>query len=53
MVYVMRHPVDRLVSHYIHEWSMGNLSCGIDEAVEHAINAPDPSPEDAVTDLYA
>ena len=25
----------------------------IDEAVEFAMNAPDPSPEDAVTDLYA
>lgn len=34
LIYVMRHPVDRLVSHYIHEWSMGNCSCGIDEAVE-------------------
>lgn len=33
LVYVMRHPIERLVSHYIHEWSMGNLSCGIDEAV--------------------
>ena len=33
LVYVMRHPVDRLVSHYIHEWSMGNIDCGIDEAV--------------------
>ena len=25
----------------------------IDEAVEYATNAPDPKPEDAVTDLYA
>ena len=25
----------------------------IDEAVEFAMNAPDPGPEDAVTDLYA
>lgn len=33
LVYVMRHPVDRLISHYIHEWSMGNISGGIDEAV--------------------
>jgi hypothetical protein len=23
LIYVMRHPVDRLVSHYIHNWSMG------------------------------
>ncbi|HEX8981088.1 MAG TPA: sulfotransferase [Parasulfuritortus sp.] len=32
-VYVMRHPVDRLVSHYIHEWSMGVYNCEIEEAV--------------------
>jgi len=29
------------------------VSKTIDEAVEFAMNAPDPSPEDAVTDLYA
>jgi hypothetical protein len=33
LIYVMRHPVDRLVSHYMHEWSMGNIDCDIDEAV--------------------
>lgn len=33
LIYVMRHPVDRLVSHYIHEWSMGKIRCSIDEAV--------------------
>jgi len=33
-IYVMRHPVDRLISHYIHEWSMGVYSCDIDEAIE-------------------
>ena len=32
-IYVMRHPVDRLISHYIHQWSQGVISCGIDEAV--------------------
>lgn len=32
-VYVMRHPVDRLVSHYIHEWSTGVYNCGIEEAI--------------------
>lgn len=31
-VYVMRHPVDRLVSHYMHEWSTGIYHCGIEEA---------------------
>ena len=33
LIYVMRHPVDRLVSHYMHEWSMGVISCDINEAV--------------------
>ena len=33
-IYIMRHPLDRLVSHYIHEWSMGIYSCSLDEAVE-------------------
>jgi hypothetical protein len=32
-VYVMRHPVDRLVSHFMHEWSTGVYHCDIDEAV--------------------
>jgi hypothetical protein len=30
---MMRHPVDRLISHYIHEWSMGVYRCGIEDAV--------------------
>jgi hypothetical protein len=33
LVYVMRHPVDRLISHYMHEWSMGNLDCEINSAI--------------------
>jgi len=33
-IYVMRHPVDRLISHYIHEWSNGVYRCSIDNAVE-------------------
>lgn len=32
-IYVMRDPIDRLVSHYIHEWSMGNYKCDINEAI--------------------
>lgn len=32
-IYMMRHPVDRLVSHYIHEWTQGVISCDIDQAV--------------------
>jgi hypothetical protein len=34
LIYVMRHPIDRLVSHYVHAWSKGEVSCSIDEAVE-------------------
>lgn len=34
-IYVMRHPIDRLVSHYIHEWSMKVLSDSIDVSVDH------------------
>jgi hypothetical protein len=34
LVYVMRHPVDRLVSHYVHAWTTRDVSCPIDEAVE-------------------
>lgn len=33
-VYVMRDPVERLVSHYIHDWSQGVINCPIDEAIE-------------------
>lgn len=33
-IYIMREPVARLVSHYIHEWSQGIISCDIDSALE-------------------
>jgi len=33
IVYMMRHPVDRLISHYIHEWTMAVISAPIDEAI--------------------
>ncbi|MEA5612322.1 sulfotransferase family protein, partial [Nodularia spumigena] len=33
LVYVMRDPIDRLVSHYIHEWSRREIDVPIDEAV--------------------
>lgn len=33
-IYVMRHPIDRLISHYIHEWSMGVYKCDINEAID-------------------
>jgi len=34
LIYLMRHPIDRLVSHYIHEWTQGVVSEGIDQALE-------------------
>lgn len=34
LIYVMRHPVDRLVSHYIHQWSQNEMTCDIDQAVD-------------------
>jgi len=33
LVYLMRHPIDRLVSHYIHDWTMGEAPTTIDDAV--------------------
>ena len=32
-IYVMRNPLERLVSHYIHEWSQGNVGQDIDSEV--------------------
>src|SRR5262249_9316045 len=34
LIYVMRHPIDRLVSHYMHERSLDSVRAGIDEAIE-------------------
>jgi len=33
-IYVMRDPVERLISHYIHEWTQGVITCPIDEAID-------------------
>ena len=33
LIYVMRHPVDRLISHYMHGWLNGSIRGGLDEAV--------------------
>jgi len=33
LVYVIRHPVDRLISHYIHDWTERIINEPIDEAV--------------------
>jgi len=34
LIYVMRHPIDRLVSHYMHQWSEGVISCDINQAID-------------------
>lgn len=33
LIYVMRHPIDRLVSQYIHEWSQRIISVDINQAI--------------------
>lgn len=34
LIYVMRHPIDRLVSQYVHEWTQRIISVDIDRALE-------------------
>lgn len=34
LIYVMRHPIDRLVSQYIHEWTLNILSVDINQAID-------------------
>ena len=34
-IYVMRHPIDRLVSQYVHEVTTGRVAVGLREALEH------------------
>lgn len=34
LIYVMRHPIDRLVSQYVHEWTQRNISVEIARALE-------------------
>ena len=34
LIYVMRHPIDRLTSHYLHEVTVGQVSVDLEEAVE-------------------
>ena len=34
LIYVMRHPIDRLISHYMHQWSEGVISCDINRAID-------------------
>ena len=37
-IYVMRHPIDRLVSHYVHDWTEQKVTAPIDDAIH---NHPD------------
>lgn len=32
-IYVMRHPVDRLISQYIHQWSERQITCDLPQAI--------------------
>ncbi|MEO0398283.1 MAG: sulfotransferase [Pseudomonadota bacterium] len=34
LIYVMRHPIDRLVSHYVHEWTQNVIAAPINDAIE-------------------
>ncbi|MDO8825457.1 sulfotransferase domain-containing protein [Methylophaga sp.] len=34
LIYVVRHPVDRLVSHYIHQWSQNVIKTDINHAID-------------------
>ena len=34
LIYVMRHPIDRLVSQYIHDWTERLVNCPIDAAID-------------------
>lgn len=34
LIYVMRHPIDRLISQYIHQWTENEITVGINEAID-------------------
>ncbi len=34
-IYIVRHPIDRLISHYIHGWTMNEISFDLDQALEN------------------
>ena len=33
LIYVMRHPIDRLMSHYVHELTTGRIKVDVREAI--------------------
>ena len=35
LIYVMRHPIDRLISHYFHEVTVGRINVGLEEAINN------------------
>ncbi len=34
LIYVMRHPIDRLISHYTHQWTQNVFKCDINQAID-------------------
>ena len=34
LIYIIRNPIDRLISHYMHEWSMRNIDCSLVAALD-------------------
>ncbi|MCB2426634.1 sulfotransferase domain-containing protein [Methylophaga pinxianii] len=34
LIYVVRHPIDRLISHYMHQWSQNVIKTDINQAIE-------------------
>ena len=34
LIYIMREPIDRLGSHYAHDWTLGDISVPIDQAID-------------------
>ena len=43
LIYVIRHPIDRLISHYIHDWSEKKIKSTIDQAISLHSNLIDYS----------
>jgi hypothetical protein len=35
LIYVMRHPIDRLISQYVHEVTVGRITVGLRESLDH------------------
>jgi Sulfotransferase family len=35
LIYLIRHPIDRMISHYMHEMTTGRIAAGIEEGLDH------------------